>query len=86
MGRTPGVAVMSHRQRCNARAVPVAAARNVGGPHCVLVRDAARLLPRAAAAIIRPDLPLGHLRGMKRMRDPLLHVLTRAVRADTGRA
>jgi hypothetical protein len=44
------------------------------------------LLPRAAAAIIRPDLPLGHLRGMKRMRDPLLHVLTRAVRADTGRA
>jgi hypothetical protein len=50
------------------------------------VRDAARLLPRAAAAIIRLDLPLGHLRGMKRMRDPLLHVLTRAVRADTGRA
>jgi hypothetical protein len=48
---------MSHRERAARRAVPVAAGRNAGRARYVLVGVAARLLPRALAAIIRPDLP-----------------------------
>jgi hypothetical protein len=45
------------------------------------------LLPRAAAAIIRTGVLLTRkLRGMKTMRDLLLHVRTRVARASTGMA
>jgi hypothetical protein len=51
------------------------------------MRVITRLLPRAAAAIIRGEPAAdfsAKLRGMKTMRDLLLHVRTRAARAGTA--